>query len=78
MILHPDGYIVTNNHVVENARKIEVKLPRAGRRADPGMTLPAKVVGVDRETDLAVLKIEGRTWRRSSWPIPAGSDKVSW
>jgi serine protease Do len=60
VILTADGYIVTNNHVVENARKIEVKLPTRGTTRTLGMTLTAKVVGVDRETDLAVLKIDGR------------------
>jgi serine protease Do len=60
VILTADGYIVTNNHVVENARKIEVKLPTRGTVRTQGMTLPAKVIGVDRETDLAVLKIEGK------------------
>jgi serine protease Do len=60
VILTADGYIVTNNHVVENARKIEVKLPTRGTTRSAGMTLSAKVVGVDRETDLAVLKIDGR------------------
>jgi serine protease Do len=60
VILTPDGYIVTNNHVVDNARKIEVKLPTRGAARTQGMTLEAKVVGIDRETDLAVLKIDGR------------------
>jgi serine protease Do len=60
VILTSDGYIVTNNHVVENARKIEIKLPTRGITRAQGMTLSAKVVGVDRETDLAVLKIEGK------------------
>ncbi len=60
VILTTDGYIVTNNHVVENARKIEVKLPTRGTTRQAGMTLAAKVVGVDRETDLAVLKVDGR------------------
>ena len=60
VILAADGYIVTNNHVVQSARKIEVKLAMAMR--DPQhsqeMTLPAKLVGSDRESDLAVIKIE--------------------
>jgi serine protease Do len=60
VILTEDGYIVTNNHVVENARKIEVKLPSRGGPREQTTTLPARVVGVDRETDLAVLKIEGK------------------
>ena len=58
VILTADGYIVTNNHVVQGARKIEVKLPTRGATRTQGMTVPAKLIGVDRETDLAVLKIE--------------------
>jgi serine protease Do len=50
-IIHPDGHIVTNNHVVENAAEVTVKL------AD-GRELPAKVVGRDAKTDLALLKVE--------------------
>ncbi len=60
VILTEDGYIVTNNHVVDNARKIEVKLPTRGGVRTQGMTLPARVVGVDRDTDLAVLKIDAK------------------
>lgn len=71
VILTPDGYIVTNNHVVDNARKIEVKLPTRGGVRTQGMTLPAKVVGVDRETDLAVLKIE--TKNLSTLPLADSS-----
>ncbi len=47
-----EGYIVTNNHVVQNAESIQVKL------AD-SRTFPANIVGTDALTDLAVLKIEG-------------------
>ena len=50
-ILSADGYIVTNNHVVEDAIGIQVKL------AD-GRELAAKVVGRDPKTDLALLKVE--------------------
>jgi serine protease Do len=50
--ISPDGYLVTNNHVVENAREINVIL--ADERE-----LKARVVGRDEETDLAVLKVEG-------------------
>jgi serine protease Do len=59
VILSEDGFILTNNHVVHNALKIEVKLHRettAGRM--PNATLPAKLIGVDREADLAVIKID--------------------
>jgi len=51
VIVSPDGYILTNNHVVEAADDIEVVLADA-RKAK------AKVVGTDPETDLAVIKID--------------------
>jgi serine protease Do len=47
-----DGYVVTNNHVVANARSVEI-------RTIDGKTLAAKVVGSDANTDLAVLKVAG-------------------
>jgi len=50
VIVSPDGYILTNNHVVEGADEIEVML-NDGRHAS------AKVIGTDPDTDLAVLKI---------------------
>ena len=50
-IISPDGYIVTNNHVVEHGRDVTVTL-------DNGRTLPAKVIGADSKTDLALLKVE--------------------
>src|SRR6266576_1154988 len=49
-IIRPDGYILTNFHVVEGADKIEVKL-RDGR------DFPAKVIGTDEKSDIAVIKI---------------------
>ena len=50
--IRPNGYITTNNHVVENAETIEVTL-KDGRK------LPAKIIGRDEATDLAVIKVEG-------------------
>ena len=47
-----DGYIVTNNHVVDHASEVTVTL-------SGGNTLPAKVIGVDKKTDLAFLKAQG-------------------
>ena len=54
-IVDPRGYIITNNHVVEKADRIFVKLA-----SDPegNQGRPAKVVGVDKATDLAVIKIQ--------------------
>jgi serine protease Do len=49
-IISPDGYVVTNNHVVEHASEVEVSL-------DNGKTLAAKIIGTDKRTDLALLKI---------------------
>jgi Do/DeqQ family serine protease len=50
-IVRPDGYILTNFHVVEGADKIEVKL-------EDGREFSGKVVGTDEKTDIAVVKIE--------------------
>ncbi len=50
VIVSSNGYILTNHHVVEAADEIQVALAN-------GQTLPARVVGADPETDLAVLKI---------------------
>src|SRR2546425_6419815 len=52
-IVRPDGYIFTNFHVVEGADKIEVKLK-------DGREFPAKVVGTDEKTDIAVIKIDAK------------------
>jgi serine protease Do len=48
-----DGYVVTNNHVIENWSAVEITL-------DDGKTLDAKVIGTDPKTDLALLKVEGK------------------
>ncbi len=58
MILSEDGYIVTNNHVVQGARKIEVRLASNNRAEARNSTMTARVVGADREIDLAVLKVD--------------------
>ncbi|HEY1730296.1 MAG TPA: Do family serine endopeptidase [Terriglobales bacterium] len=61
VIVDPRGYIVTNNHVVDKADRIRVNL-----MGDPEtVTYPATVVGVDPETDLAVIKIDAKK------PLPA-------
>src|SRR5262249_23084905 len=53
VIVTTDGYILTNNHVVEDASQITVE-------DKDGHTFPAKVIGTDRPSDLALIKIEGR------------------
>lgn len=50
-IISPDGVIVTNNHVIQNAVDIKVTL-------DDGTEVPAKLLGADAKSDLAVLKIQ--------------------
>jgi serine protease Do len=50
--ISPDGYAVTNNHVVNGADKVEVT-------TDGGKTYSAKVIGTDPRTDLALIKVEG-------------------
>jgi serine protease Do len=65
VILSPDGFIVTNAHVVDGGRRFTVVLPRPAVAGVPGRSglapvsqeVPATLVGVDRETDLAVLKV---------------------
>lgn len=52
VIISADGYIATNNHVIENASDIEILL-------NDNRTYKAKIVGTDPTTDLALLKIEG-------------------
>ncbi|MFD2145148.1 trypsin-like peptidase domain-containing protein [Mucilaginibacter antarcticus] len=52
VIISPDGYIVTNNHVVAKADKIEITL-------NDHRQFKAKVIGTDPNTDLALIKIEG-------------------
>jgi serine protease Do len=56
-IIDPAGYIVTNNHVVDHAHQIKVTL-------GDGKSYPAKVIGRDSKTDLALLKID------ASKPLP--------
>ena len=78
VLLSSDGYILTNNHVVEDARNIEVLLP------DDDHTYQAELIGTDLLSDLAVIKIDGQDFptvnfadtsklRVGDWVIALGS-----
>ncbi|TAN39191.1 MAG: PDZ domain-containing protein [Verrucomicrobia bacterium] len=69
VIIRKEGYVLTSNHVVEEAQHIQVALP-------DGTQFPAKIVGRDETTDLAVLKIEKAGTRVFSAIEPGDSDKV--
>jgi serine protease Do len=68
VIVDPDGYIVTNAHVIERATRIEVELPLAATGTAPGASVirrrgrvvGAQIVAIDHETDVAVVKVEGK------------------
>ena len=53
VIVSDDGYILTNNHVVQDADTIQVRM-------NPKKTFPAKVIGTDPKTDIALLKIDAK------------------
>jgi serine protease Do len=52
--ISPDGYAVTNNHVVDHAQSVQVT-------TDDGATYKAKVIGTDPNTDLALIKVDGKS-----------------
>lgn len=58
MVFTPDGYILTNNHVIEEARKIMVTFPKSDYFPN-GASIPARLIGRDPRSDLAVIKVEG-------------------
>ena len=68
-VIHPDGYIVTNQHVVDKATKILISF------LDDKKTYEAKVIGVDEKTDLALIKVDVQ---EKLTAIPLGdSDAIS-
>lgn len=66
VVISPDGYIVTNNHVVEGASKIEVTFNDKHKRT-------ATIIGTDPSTDLALIKVDGADYKYLTF---ADSDKV--
>lgn len=76
VIISADGYIITNNHVIDRAETIEIVHQKR--------TYPAKLIGTDKNTDIAVLKIEAanlpaiqlgtsRTLKIGEWVIAVGN-----
>ncbi len=60
VIISPDGYIITNNHVVDGATQIRVTL-------NDRRVMTARVIGTDKLTDLAVIKVEAHDLPAVSW-----------
>lgn len=76
VIISPDGYIITNNHVIDRAETIEIVHQKR--------TYPARLIGMDKNTDIAVLKIEvanlpaielgsSRSLKIGEWVIAVGN-----
>lgn len=77
VLITADGYIVTNNHVIDGAKSLKVKL-------NDGRTFAAEIIGTDPTTDVALLKIEGKEFpflkfgssdalRLGEWVLAIGS-----
>jgi len=67
-IVSPDGYILTNNHVVEDATKVEVSL-------NDGTRIKAEIVGTDPNIDLALLKVDAKGQALPALPL-GDSDRL--
>ncbi|MDR0966577.1 MAG: trypsin-like peptidase domain-containing protein [Myxococcales bacterium] len=63
--IHPDGYLVTNAHVVEDVLGIRVFIPREGGWRE----FPARILGLDRFTDVALLKVDGDGFEFETLPL---------
>ncbi len=57
ILVSADGYIITNAHVVQGSRRLRVRLNKGASKAGSHL-LDARLIGMDRQTDLAVIKIE--------------------
>jgi len=71
VIIDPDGYIVTNAHVIRGAHRVQVNIPAEDNDESPdqslvtgrGRTVEARVVGSDSDIDIALLKVEAKNLR---------------
>jgi serine protease Do len=72
VVLSPDGYILTNNHVIDGYTKIEVSLP------NDEQTYQASLVGADPTSDLAVIKIDGHNLTTAQFGDPSGLRDGDW
>ncbi len=70
VIIDKDGYIITNNHVIENSKKITVKLRN-------GNEYTAKLVGADADQDIALIKIEPKSSENLTVAVLGDSDKLA-
>lgn len=67
VIVDSQGYILTNNHVIKDARRLEVTLSNGAKK-------PAKLVGADPDSDLAVIKIEASRGELTAVPMGDSSE----
>ncbi len=67
VIIDPKGYILTNNHVIENAQRIEVTL-------SSGNKLPGNLVGTDPYNDLAIIRIDAPSEKLQTLPLGSSQD----
>ena len=72
VVLSADGYILTNNHVIDEYTKIEVSLP------NDEQTYQATLVGADPLSDLAVIKIDGQNFPTAQFGDPSGLRDGDW
>ena len=70
VIVSPDGYVLTNNHVIDGAKTVTITLP--DKREFKG-----RIVGSDPKTDIAVIKIDGTTFPPFPGATPAGFKSVN-
>jgi len=72
VVLSPDGYILTNNHVIDGYTKIEVSLP------NDEQIYQASLVGADPTSDLAVIKIDGQNFTTAQFGDPSRLRDGDW